>query len=139
MSTDEDKWNLDRLPTKWERIYGSAFSILIFVLMSIFLYASSLSLIESKPSNNVLATFLVALLLFIGSGYLLISVVFGKRKKPSATAIIVTGYVLGAASCMLLVVSVLGLGNTPYLAAIGFTGLAGSTLIIKQGKLGGNS
>jgi len=140
MSTEEDKWNLDRFPTKWERIYGSVFSILIFALMSIFLYASSLNLISSKEvTNNILVTFSVAALLFVGSGYLLLRVVFGKRRKPSAREIIITGYVIGTVSGILLVVSILGLGNTPYLAAVGFTGLAGSSLIINQGRRRGNS
>ena len=139
MSTEDNKWNLDRPPTKWERIYGSVFSILIFILMSLFLYASSLSIIEKEITNTTLVTFLVAVLLFIGSGYLLVRVVFGKRKKPSAKAIIITGYVLGASSCMLLVASVFGLSNTPFLAATGFSGLVGSSLIISQGKRRGNS
>lgn len=139
MSTENDKWNLDRVPSKGERIYGSLFSLLIFMLMCLFLYVSSLRLIESKEnSNNILVTFCVAALLFLGSGYLLFRVAFGKRRKPSARAIIITGYVLAAASCMLLILSVFGLGGTPFLAGAGFMGLAGSSLIISRGMRRGN-
>jgi hypothetical protein len=140
MSTEDDKWNIDRLPTKWERMYGSVFSVLIFVLMTVFLYASSLTLVSSEEiTTNILVTFVVSALLFSGSGYLVLRVVFSKRRKPSARAIIITGYVIGVASCILLVLSILGFGNTPYLAGVGFAGLAGSSLIISKGKRRGNS
>lgn len=140
MSTEDDKWNLDRLPTKWERIYGSIFSALIFVLMAVFLYASTIPLLSSEgATTNVLVSFVVSLLLFSGSGYLLLRVAFGKRSKPSPRAIIISGYVIGVASGILLAVSLFGLGNTPYLAGVGLTGLAGSSLIINQGKRRGNS
>ena len=139
MSTEEDKWNLDRLPTKWERIYGSIFAILIFVLMSFFLYVSSLMLIEKSYTNNILATFSVAALLFIGSCYLLVRVVFRKSRKPSLKTILITGYVIGVAISLLLVVSLFGFENSIYLAGIGFTGLAGSSLIIKNGNRRGKS
>mgnify|MGYP000139951801 CR=1 FL=1 len=139
MNTKHDKWNLDRLPTKWERIYGSVFAILIFLVMSLFLYASSISLINKEATEESWVTFAVAALLFIGSSFLLVRVVFGKRSKPSARAIIFTGYVIGAMCGFFLVVSVLGLGNSSYLAGVGLTGLAGSLLIIKQGKRRGNS
>jgi hypothetical protein len=78
-------------------------------------------------------------LLFVGSGYLLFRVAFGKRRKLSGKTITGTGYVIGAMSCLMLVLSVLGLGNAAYLASIGFTGLAGSVVVIRQGKHGKNS
>jgi divalent metal cation (Fe/Co/Zn/Cd) transporter len=140
MSEEDDKWNMNRIPTRWERIYGSFFSIIIFVLMTLFLYASFLRFIKSEEvSKNSLITLCVAVLLFAGSGYLLLRVALGKRRKPSARAIITTGYVLGATSCMLLILPVFGLGNTPYLLSTGFIGLAGSASIISQGKRRGSS
>lgn len=136
---EDDKWNLERPPTKWERIYGAAFSILIFVLMSLFLFASSSRLLEEEANRSSWTTFSVAVLLFVGSGYLLFRVVFGKRRKLTSKTITVTGYAIGAMSCLMLVLSVLGLGNAAYLASIGFTGLAGSVVVIRQGKNGKNS
>ena len=139
MSTEDNKWDLDRLPTKWERIYGSTFSILVFVLMSLYLYASYLSLVEGEITNSILFNFLIAVLLFAGSGYLLVRVAFGKRRRPSAKAIVITGYVIGVTSCLLLALSVLGVGDSPYLTRFGLNGLAGSILVIKQGKHHDNS
>jgi peptidoglycan/LPS O-acetylase OafA/YrhL len=139
MSTDNEKWNLDRAPTKWEHIYASIFSMLIFVIMSLLLYTSFFMALEKGDDENAWATFVVVVLLFIGSGYLLLRVVFGKRRKPSGRAILITGYVIGATSCLLLALSVLGLSNNFYITGIGFTGLAGSSLIIRQGRRRGNS
>ena len=139
MSFEERKWNLDRVPTKWERIYGSALSILIFLLMGVFLYASCFPLMVDGTGNKPWGSFIVAMLLFVASGYLMLRVVLSKRRKPSPRAIVITGYIVGGMGCALLVMSVLGLGNTLYLASVGLTGLAGSIVIINQGRRSGNS
>lgn len=139
MSFEDKKWNIDRVPTKWERIYGSAFSLLIFLLMGLFLYVSSLALVRDATKNKPWSLFVVAILLFAGSSYLMSRVVFSKRRKPTPRAIVFTGYIIGGVSCALLVMSILGLGNTPYLASTGLTGLAGSFVIINQGRRSGNS
>ncbi len=139
MSFEERKWNLDRVPTKWERIHGSALSILIFLLMGVFLYASFLALMVDGAGNKPWGSIIVAMLLFVASGYLMLRVVFSKRRKPCPRAIVIAGYIIGGMGCALLVMSVLGLGNTPYIASTGLTGLAGSIVIITQGRHRGNS
>jgi hypothetical protein len=136
----QEKWNLDREPTKWERIYGSFFSLLVFVLTSTFLYYSSSQLIVGEGvSKQALLIFVVANLFFVGSTYLLWRVAFTRRQKPSQFAIATIGYVIGGLSCIFLVLVAVGLGNTPYLASIALTGLSGSAVILSKGKRRGRS
>ena len=90
---------------------------------------------ENKPWGP----FIVSMLLLAGSGYLVLCVAFSKRRKPSQKAIVLIGYLIGGMSCALLALSIIGLGNTPYLASTGLTGLAGSLAIIHQGSRRGNS
>jgi len=141
MKFEDDNWNLNRAPTKWEHIFGSVFSILIFLVMGLFLYAISLALMDDDVLNRLWGTFIIAILLFTGSGYFMLRVIFCKCRNLnlSPQAIVLTGYIIGGISCALLALSILGLGNTPYLASFGLTGLAGSSVIIHQGKRGGNS
>lgn len=135
MSIEDDKWNLNREPTRRERVFGSIFAIVIFIAMSAFLYLSASYLLATdETTNQALLAFAVANLFFIGSAYLLWRVTFTRRQKASSFAITTTGYLIGCGSCFLLVLAAVGLGNTPYLASVGLTGVAGSALIIYQGK-----
>jgi cation transport ATPase len=140
MNAENDKWNLNRPPTKWEHFYGSALSVLILLIMAVLLYASSIMLLSSNEITiDILVAFAVSALLFIGSGYLLLRVMFSKHRKPNDRAIIITGYVIGVASSLLLVLSVFGVGNVLFQISAGLTGLAGSTQIINRSKSSGNS
>jgi divalent metal cation (Fe/Co/Zn/Cd) transporter len=139
MSREEKKWDMQRMPTKGEHLFGVILSVLIFVLMTLFLYASVLSVMEKQVAKNGWVTLVVAGLLFIGSGYLLFRVVFSRRSKLGSRAILIAGYVVGAVSCLLLALTALGLSDNFYLAAGGFSGLAGSLAVIKQGRRGETS
>jgi len=132
MNTDDDKWNINRSPTKWDHIYGSIFSIIIFIKITLLLYGFTLGIFEKDATENAWISFLVTVILFIGSGVLMFRVVFGRRRKPSIKAIKITGYIIAAMSVLLITLAIMGKGPALYLASLGFTGLAGSSVIIKR-------
>ncbi|MDQ2078545.1 hypothetical protein [Marinimicrobium sp. ABcell2] len=134
------KWGMDRKPTLWERVYGSAFSLVIFIVAAAFTYAASIPFWKSKevPPGSI-AVFAVAVVFLLGSGVLFSRAMFGVARKPSSLAILITGYIIIGMSVVALVLSVAGFGNSFYLVGVGLTGIAGGISIVSQSKRLGRS
>lgn len=134
------KWDMDRKPTLWERVYGSAFSLVIFIVAAGFTYAASIPFWKSKEAAlGGVAVFAVSVVFLLGSGVLLSRVVFGVARKPSSLATLITGYIIIGMSVVALVLSVAGFGNSFYLVGVGVTGIAGGISLVSQAKRLGRS
>lgn len=129
------KWDMDRKPTFWERIYGSALSLVIFIVAAVFTFAATISLWKSEElSPERIAVFAVTVGLFLGSGVLLSRMMFGVARKPSPLVIHITGYIIIGISVVALILTVAGFGNAFYLIGVGLTGIAGGATIVGQAK-----
>lgn len=130
---NQGKWDLDRKPTKRERIAGSIFSFLILLFASLILFVNVSMFLESEASFT--STIIVSLM-FLGSLVLFARISFGKRKKPSPKAIRFAGHILFGLSCSMFLLPFFSTDNPAhifYALGAGCTGIAGSKLIINQG------
>lgn len=135
----EKKWGLDREPSTIEKVIAGVGAMVILIVALVFLSVMSAMLLSGK---SVLLAFCVALLLFLGSLVLLVRVLIGQARKPSKGAIKRTGYVLLSLSFLMLAIPLFGtedLAGSVYAVSVGLTGIAGSTLIIRQASVRGNS
>jgi divalent metal cation (Fe/Co/Zn/Cd) transporter len=135
--TKDSKWELDRVPTKRERMLGVVLSAAILLFFSFILYASGSKYLTDESSNKSLVSVFVTLTLFFGSLILFARATFSKSRKPSKRAIRNTAYTLFSLSCAMIVLP-LFVGLTPqafYMIAIGLTGIGGSKIILNRGAL----
>ena len=89
------------IPTKGQRVYGTLLALIIFLLMSVFLYFTS---IELYKKHDNLTSFIISLILFSGSLFLLLRVAFTKASKPSDRAVTVAGYTAVIVGVLVLLV-----------------------------------
>ena len=144
MSSKDDKWDLNRRPNRWERVYGSVLSFVVFLIMLAFLgYSISYLMTTEEVSNQGAVIFVLASLCFIASTYLCWRVMFTKAQKPSPLIVMIAGFIIFGLSCtcLLLAVFVLGAsqGQNIIIMSIGLIGLAGSITIITKQKRSENS
>ena len=137
----DSKWELDRVPSKKEKILGIALSIVILVFFFLILFATASMYLSEETSDKSLVPVFVTLALFFGSLVLFIRVTFSKRRKPSSRAIRNTAYVIFSLSCAMLILPFF-VGISPqaiYMIGIGFIGIAGSKALLNRGVVRENS
>ena len=126
---NNNEWDLNRFPSKKERMLGIILAALIFLFFSFTMYLSE------ESSDKSLVSVFVALVLFFGSLILFVRVTFSKIRKSTKRAIRNTGYVLFSLSCAMIFLP-LFVGFSPqavYMIAIGFIGLRGSKVLLNRG------
>jgi len=96
------------IPTKGQRVYGTLLALIIFLLMSVFLYFTS---IELYKKHDNLTSFIISLILFSGSLFLLLRVAFTKASKPSDRAVNVAGYIAVIVGVLMLPASYIYAGD----------------------------
>jgi amino acid transporter len=129
------EWDLDRIPSKKEKMLGVVLSAVILLFFSFILYAFGSMYLSEESSDKSLASVFVPLVLFFGSLILFIRVTFSKSRKPTKRAIRNTAYVLFSISCAMIVLP-LFIGFTPqaaYMIAIGLIGVSGSKVLLNRG------
>lgn len=133
--TKESKWDINRVPTKGEKILGVVLTGLIFVFFTIALVVViHLHLRDESPIDSWVSLF-VSLALFFGSLFLFYRAAFSKRQKPSMRAIRITAYVILSLCCAMIVIPfVVGFTTQGvYILSIGIFGAAGSKVLLSQG------
>lgn len=135
----EEKWNLDRKPTKRERIFGSVLSAVILVFVSTVFYFYARYFFESgRFSMPILSGFIVGCLVCLGTAVLLYRVAFSKPRKLSRNERLRVGYFFVAFAVVMFLIAFFV--DTSDLQArlkalgIGCTGLAGGLTVLQKAK-----
>ncbi len=134
---NDNKWDIERVPSKKEKVLGIVLSAVILIFFSLVLFVSgSIYLDEEYPVKSLTSVF-VSLVLFFGSLILFIRIAFGKGEKPTKKAIRNTGYVLFSMSCAMIASSFfVGLSTqTFYMIGIGIVGISGSQILLSRGAV----
>lgn len=133
--TKESKWDINRVPTKGEKILGVVLSGVIFVFFTVTqVIVIHLHLREKSPIDSWASLF-VSLTFFFGSLFLFYRVAFSKRQEPSMRAIRITAHVILSFCCAMIVIPfVVGFTTQGvYILAIGIFGAGGSKVLLSQG------
>lgn len=135
--TKDSKWELDRVPTKKERMLGVVLSAVILLFFSFVLYASGSMYLFDESSDKSLVSVFIALTLFFGSLILFARTTFSKSGRLSKRAIRNTAYTLFSLSCTMIALPLFA-GFTPQafnMIAIGLIGIGGSKFILDSGAM----
>lgn len=138
MNFNDQKWNLNREPTKIEKYSGIFFSIFICVILGYISYIGIFHVLQEteEPKQNEIVFYSITTALFLLTAWILYRIVFGKAKKPSPKAILIAASIMCIGSIDILLAGFMGVGSKNsvqlYSAAVGFTGVAWSIYTIKR-------
>lgn len=136
MPIEDHAWDIDRLPTKTERIVGIFVATFLLLLTSALLSFVTYRLyLAGELDGDSEWLFAISLLLFLLTVVLLWRIAFTKPSRPRRSAISFTGYVmLGSGVALLFLSAIYG----PSSAGAVWVGLiavgAGVALVKKYGK-----
>lgn len=131
-----NKWELDRLPTRGERVLGILAGLGAVLLSGLFSAAGVLQLFKAGiTSGNII--FLIVFLVLTGvSVYILYRAVFGEPKKPDKRIILIVSLSVLMLGVFLIALAVFAekieLGRRFFMLATGFPAIGASIPMIKN-------
>lgn len=123
----QNKWNIDREPTRKERALAISFGVVACLLTG---FISIGGILMSLKENKDLMGFSFFYVLFLLSIWVLVRAIFSRSAKPSVSAIMATGIFLVIAGIALLVIAS---HNNSYSLFYVFGSIFGGITIFIQG------
>ncbi len=145
MGFNDNQWEINRAPTKSERIISIIAALIASAILGFFSIGSIMMHydkgVESIAQNDVIFLLIVTLLLFI-TLRILYRAIFSVARKPSPFTVLLTAYSVGIMSCGLLIAGLLidtdDLSRKYNSILIGFIGVAWSIHAIRGRARAGN-
>lgn len=137
MNEIPENWRIDRVPTKWERIFTIIISGFLSALFGALggLFAWALITDPNIGKSEDIYFLIGVALLFSICVYILIRAVRGKVSKPSAFKAKLIGYYILAMSMAFIPMALVGdYGNKFYLLSVSMTGIPMGISLLRQGK-----
>jgi len=135
MPNEDRAWDLDRLPTKAERIVGSFVATSFFLLtFAFFSFATYRLYLTGKLGSDTDWLFAISALLFLVAAVFLWRTVFTKPSKPTGGAISVTGYAILVSGVALLVLCAIYGTRNLSAAWVGIAAVVGGAVLVKNGR-----
>lgn len=132
-----NKYSIDRVPTKKERIVGVVLSAIIVVVMSGLLFGATLMLISpSEGHGNALVPFVVVLLLFTASVFLFYRVAFTKKSRPRKASMFVVGVLLIVLGSIMIIAFALGANLSHYVTGSSLAVIIAGVTILSESQRG---